>query len=317
MNTIGEIFRLTTFGESHGVAVGGVIDGCPSGMKIDRNLISVDLYRRATGYTSFHSKRFETNEVEFLSGLLDDVTLGTPIAFMVRNTDARPEDYEDLKNTYRPSHADYTYEKKYGIRDWRGGGRASARTTLPVVVAGAIAKQWLSLKGIKVEAMTRHIGGETDPRRMDAFLRQCYHEGDTVGGLAWGFISNLPAGLGEPMFDKFQACLAKAMFSIPAVKDFQYGDGLMMSAMRGSEVNDLMEVAEDGSVKFLSNHSGGIQGGITNGEGVFFRVAFKPIPTLGRGDRHDVCALPRAVPIIEAMAALVTMDQLLLYQAYR
>ena len=317
MNTIGEIFRLTTFGESHGVAVGGVIDGCPSGMKIDRNLISVDLFRRATGYNSFHSKRFETNEVEFLSGLLDDVTLGTPIAFMVRNTDARPEDYEDLKNTYRPSHADYTYQQKYGIRDWRGGGRASARTTVPVVVAGAIAKQWLSLKGIEVKAMTRHIGGETDPRRMDAYLRQCSHEGDSVGGLAKGYISGLPAGLGEPMFDKFQACLAKAMFSIPAVKDFQYGDGLMMSAMRGSEVNDLMEVAEDGSVKFLSNHSGGIQGGITNGEGVCFSVAFKPIPTIGRGDRHDVCALPRAVPIIEAMAALVTMDQYLLYQAYR
>ena len=308
---------MTTFGESHGVAVGGVIDGCPSGLKIDRQLMSVDLFRRATGYNSFRSHRNEADEVEFLSGLLDDVTLGTPIAFMVRNTDARPEDYEDLKNTYRPSHADYTYQQKYGIRDWRGGGRASARTTLPVVVAGAIAKQWLSLKGIKVEAVVRHIGGETHGMRMDALLGQCRSEGDTVGGLAKGYISGLPAGLGEPMFDKFQACLAKAMFSIPAVKDFQYGDGLMMSAMRGSEVNDLMEVAEDGSVKFLSNHSGGIQGGITNGEGVCFSVAFKPIPTINRGDRHDVCALPRALPIIEAMAALVTMDQFLLYQAYR
>ena len=284
-------------------------------MKIDRNLISVDLFRRATGYISFHSQRYESDEVEFLSGLLDDVTLGTPIAFMVRNTDARPEDYEDLKDTYRPSHADYTYQQKYGIRDWRGGGRASARATVPVVVAGAIAKQWLSLKGIKVEAVVRHIGGETDPRRMDALLSQCRNEGDTVGGLAWGIISNLPAGLGEPMFDKFQACLAKAMFSIPAVKGFQYGDGMMMSMMKGSQANDLMEVADDGSVKFLSNHSGGVQGGITNGEEVCFSVAFKPIPSIGRGDRHDVCALPRAVPIIEAMAALVTMDHFLLNQA--
>lgn len=317
MNTIGERFRLTTFGESHGVAVGGVIDGCPSGLKIDYQGISVDLSRRATGSTSYSSHRNEVDEVEFLSGLLDDVTLGTPIAFFVRNQDARPEDYEDLKDSYRPSHADYTYQQKYGIRDWRGGGRASARTTLPVVVAGAIAKQWLALHGITVEAVVSHIGGETDPRRMDALLSQCRHEGDTVGGMAQGFINGLPAGLGEPMFDKFHACLAKALFSIPAVKGVSFGDGFALTSMRGSQANDLMEGGGDGSVKFLSNHSGGVQGGITNGEEVCFSVAFKPIPTIGRGDRHDVCALPRALPIVEAMAAMVTMDQLLIARTNR
>lgn len=250
--------------------------------------------------------------MEFLSGLLDGVTLGTPIAFMVRNEDARPEDYEPLRNTYRPSHADYTYQAKYGLRDWRGGGRASARTTVPVVVAGAIARQWLASKGILVEAVVKHIGGETHPQRMDALLRQCREEGDSVGGVVRGYIQGLPAGLGEPMFDKFQACLAKAMFSIPAVKGFQYGDGFAMTSMRGSEANDPMEVAEDGSVRFLSNHSGGIQGGITNGAEVYFDVAFKPIPTLGHDGRHDVCALPRAVVIVESMAALTVADQLLL-----
>lgn len=297
--------------------MGGVIDGCPSGLKIDYQGISVDLSRRATGSTSYSSHRNEVDEVEFLSGLLDDVTLGTPIAFFVRNQDARPEDYEDLKDSYRPSHADYTYQQKYGIRDWRGGGRASARTTLPVVVAGAIAKQWLALQGITVEATVVHIGGETDPRRMDALLMQCRHEGDTVGGMAQGFINGLPAGLGEPMFDKFHACLAKALFSIPAVKGVSFGDGFALTSMRGSQANDLMEVGDDGSVKFLSNHSGGVQGGITNGEEVCFSVAFKPIPTIGRGDRHDVCALPRALPIVEAMAAMVTMDQLLIARTNR
>ncbi|MBP5573659.1 MAG: chorismate synthase [Bacteroidales bacterium] len=312
MNTIGQIFRLTTFGESHGVAVGGVIDGCPSGLRIDRKRIADALARRATGSTASASQRREADAVEFLSGLLDGVTLGTPIAFMVRNEDARPEDYEAFRNTYRPSHADYTYEAKYGLRDWRGGGRASARATVPVVVAGAIAQQWLASRGITVEAVLKHVGGETDPQRIDALLSQCRAEGDSVGGVALGTIQGLPAGLGEPMFDKFQACLAKAMFSIPAVKGFQYGDGFAMASMRGSEANDPMEVAEDGSVTFLSNHSGGIQGGITNGEEVRFEVAFKPIPTIGRDDRHDVCALPRALVVVESMAALTVADQLLL-----
>ncbi len=300
-------WRLTTFGESHGIAVGGVIEGCPSGLKVDRKFITDELARRATGKTSSESQRRESDEVEFLSGLLDDVTLGTPIAFMVRNTDARPEDYEALKDHYRPSHADYTYQAKYGIRDWRGGGRASARTMLPYVVAGAIAKQLLKQQGIAVHAEVKSIGGETEPSQMEALLERCRAEGDSVGGIVQGRITGLPAGLGEPLDDKFQACLAKAMFTIPAVKGFEYGDGFAMASMSGSEANDQMTIDENGSVKFLTNHSGGIQGGITNGEEVLFNVAFKPIPTIGRGDRHDVCALPRAVVIVEAMAALTAI----------
>ena len=248
--------------------------------------------------------------MEFLSGLLDGVTLGTPVAFMVRNTDARPEDYAFMKDTFRPSHADYTYQVKYGIRDHRGGGRASARTTLPLVVAGAIAKQWLAERQVTVRAAVESIGGETSPENIENLLRQCREQGDSVGGVVKGTIVGLPAGLGEPMFDKFQACLAKAMFSIPAVKGFEYGDGFGMASMRGSEANDQMTVNGTGqsTVHFLSNHSGGIQGGITNGEEVRFRVGFKPIPTIGKGDRHDVCALPRALVIVEAMAALTTID---------
>ena len=301
------MIKLTTFGESHGLAVGGVMEGCPSGLKIDRKFIADELARRATGKTSSESQRRESDEVEFLSGLLDDVTLGTPIAFLVRNTDARPEDYEALKNTFRPSHADYTYQAKYGIRDWRGGGRASARTMLPYVVAGAIAKQLLKQQGIAVHAQVKSKGGETEPSQMEALLERCRAEGDSVGGIVQGSITGLPAGLGEPLDDKFQACLAKAMFTIPAVKGFEYGDGFAMASMSGSEANDQMTIGENGSVKFLTNHSGGVQGGITNGEEVFFNVAFKPIPTIGRGDRHDVCALPRAVVIVEAMAALTAI----------
>ena len=303
LNTTGDIFRLTTFGESQGVAVGGVIDGCPSGIKIDTQLIAADLARRATGTTSSASQRREADEVEFLSGLLDGVTLGTPIAFIIRNTDAQPEFYQEFKDQFRPSHADYTYQAKYGIRDWRGGGRASARTTTPVVVAGTIAKQLLDQHSIHVQAEVKSIGGETDPSKIEALLQQCRADGDSVGGIVHGSITGLPAGLGEPMFDKFQACLAKAMFSIPAVKGFEYGDGFAMASMKGSEAND-----EIVSAKFLSNHSGGIQGGITNGEEVFFNVAFKPIPTIGKNNRHDVCALPRATVIVEAMAALTTID---------
>ena len=304
---MGITFRLTTFGESHGVAVGGIIEGCPSNVKLDLQLINDDLARRATGKTSSESQRREADEVVFLSGLLDGVTLGTPIAFMVRNTGARPEDYEAMKDQFRPSHADYTYQQKYGIRDWRGGGRASARAMLPYVVAGAIAKQLLASKGIKIVADVSSIGGETDPEKIEALLQQCRKEGDSVGGIVHGSITGLPAGLGEPLDHKFQACLAKAMFTIPAVKGFEYGDGFAMASMKGSQANDLMVRADDGSMKFLSNHSGGIQGGITNGEEVCFNVAFKPIPTIGHGNRHDVCALPRAAVIVEAMAALTVM----------
>ena len=313
-------FRLVSFGESHGVALGGVVEGCLAGIKIDRQFIADELNRRATGKTSSESQRRESDEVEFLSGLLDDVTLGTPIAFVVRNTDARPKDYEALKDTYRPSHADYTYQAKYGIRDWRGGGRASARAMLPYVVAGAIAKQILALNHIKVSSSVLSIGGETESSKIEALLKKCREEGDSVGGVVHGSITGLPAGLGEPLDDKFQACLAKAMFTIPAVKGFEYGDGFAMAAMKGSEANDEMVVcdppslraersgARQSTMRFLSNHSGGIQGGITNGEEVYFNVAFKPIPTIGRGDRHDVCALPRAAVIVEAMAALTMMQ---------
>lgn len=297
------MIKFTSFGESHGVAVGGVIEGCPAGLAIDFQSIQEDLARRATGKTSSESQRREPDEVEFLSGLLDGVTLGTPIAFMVRNTDARPEDYADLKDVFRPSHADYTYQAKYGIRDWRGGGRASARTMLPYVVAGAIAKQILKQQGIEIHAEVKSIGGETDPAKISDLLERCRAEGDTIGGIVHGSIIGLPAGLGEPLDDKFQACLAQAMFTIPAVKGFEYGDGFAMASMRGSEANDQM----DGTT-FLTNHSGGIQGGITNGEEVFFNVAFKPIPTLGRGNRHDACALPRATVIVEAMAALTAIS---------
>ena len=301
------MIKLTSFGESHGSAIGGVIEGCPSGLKLDFQRIQEDLARRATGKTSSESQRREPDEVEFLSGLLDGVTLGTPIAFMVRNTDARPEDYADLKDAFRPSHADFTYQAKYGIRDWRGGGRASARTMLPYVVAGAIAKQLLASQGIKVTAVVHSIGGETDPSKIEGLLQRCREEGDTIGGIVHGSITGLPAGLGEPLDDKFQACLAKAMFTIPAVKGFEYGDGFAMASMRGSEANDAFVKADDGTLRTATNHSGGIQGGITNGEEVFFNVAFKPIPSLGRGNRHDVCALPRAAVIVEAMAALTTM----------
>ena len=287
--------------------MGGVIEGCPAGIKLDVQLIKEDLARRATGKTSSESQRREADEVEFLSGLLDGVTLGTPIAFIVRNTDARPEDYVDLKDVFRPSHADFTYQQKYGIRDWRGGGRASARTMLPYVVAGAIAKQLLAAHGIKINASVQSIGGETDPEKIEALLKQCREEGDTVGGIVHGSITGLPVGLGEPLDDKFQTCLAKAMFTIPAVKGFEYGDGFAMASMRGTEANDAFVKADDGTVRLATNHSGGIQGGITNGEEVFFNVAFKPIPTLGRGNRHDVCALPRATVIVEAMAALTTI----------
>lgn len=313
MNTLGHIFRLTTFGESHGTAIGGVIDGCPSQLKLDFDFIDSELLRRKPGQSSTASQRKEPDQIEWLSGLLDGVTLGTPIAFMVRNVDCKPEDYEALKDVYRPSHADFAYEQKYGIRDWRGGGRASARTTLPIVVAGAIAKQILKEKGIQIIAKVIEMGDAEQARR----------EGDTVGGIVECRITGVPAGLGEPMFGKFSAELAHAMFSLPAVKGFEVGDGFALAGMKGSEANDTF-INKDGKITTLTNHSGGIQGGITNGNDVVFRVAFKPIPSLAQpqqtvnragetcqiaiGGRHDVCALPRAVVLVEALAAMVTVD---------
>ncbi len=318
MNTIGQIFRLTTFGESHGTAIGGVIDGCPSQLKLDFGFIDSELQRRKTAQSTTSSQRLEPDKIEWLSGLLDGVTLGTPIAFMVRNEDCKPEDYEALKDVYRPSHADFTYEQKYGIRDWRGGGRASARTTLPIVVAGAIAKQILKEKSIQISAEVTYMGDAEQARK----------EGDTVGGIAECRIMGVPAGLGEPMFGKFSAELAHAMFSIPAVKGFEVGDGFALAKMKGSEANDTF-INKDGRITTLTNHSGGIQGGITNGNDVVFRVAFKPIPSIAKpqqtvnragkpceiaiGGRHDVCALPRALVLVEALAAMVTLDAVLVY----
>lgn len=317
MNTIGHIFRLTTFGESHGAAIGGVIDGCPSQLKLDLDFIDSELRRRKTAQTATASQRKESDQIEWLSGLLDGVTLGTPIAFLVRNEDAKSGDYEALKYVYRPSHADFTYEQKYGIYDWRGGGRASARTTLPIVVAGAIAKQILLGKDIKVVAEVVSMGN----------AERAQKEGDTVGGIVECRIIGAPAGLGEPMFGKFSAELAHAMFSLPAVKGFEVGDGFALARMKGSEANDTF-INRDGKITTQTNHSGGIQGGITNGNEVVFRVAFKPIPSLAMPQqtvnrvgepceiaiegRHDVCALPRAVVLVEALAAMVTVDELML-----
>ena len=320
MNTIGHLFRLTTFGESHGIAVGGVIDGCPSQLKLDFGFIDSELHRRKTAQSFESSQRKESDQIEWLSGLLDGVTLGTPIAFMVCNEDGKSEDYEALKDVYRPSHADFTYEQKYGVRDWRGGGRASARATLPIVVAGAIAKQILKEKNIKISAEVVSMGDAEQARK----------EGDTVGGIVECRIVGVPVGLGEPMFGKFSAELAHAMFSIPAVKGFEVGDGFALAQMKGSEANDTF-INKDGRITTLTNHSGGIQGGITNGNDIVFRVAFKPIPSIAQpqqtvnragetfqiaiGGRHDVCALPRAVVLVEAFAAMVTVDMGMLQKA--
>lgn len=319
MNTIGHIFKLTAFGESHGAAVGGVIDGCPSQLKLDFGFIEQELLRRKTAQSSTSSQRKEPDQVEWLSGLLDGVTLGTPIAFMVRNEDCKMEDYEALKDVYRPSHADFTYEQKYGIRDWRGGGRASARTTLPIVVAGAIAKQILKGKGVAIAGKVTTMGDVELARK----------EGDTVGGIVECCIKGVPAGLGEPMFGKFSAELAHAMFSLPAVKGFEVGDGFALAKMKGSEVNDTF-VNKNGEIATLTNHSGGIQGGITDGDDIVFRVAFKPIPSIAQPQksvnqagepceitiegRHDVCALPRALVLVEALAAMVTLDMAMLHR---
>ena len=317
MNTIGHIFRLTTFGESHGTAIGGIIDGCPSQLKLDFDFIDTELNRRKTAQTSSASQRKEPDRIEWLSGLLDGVTLGTPIAFMVRNEDCKSEDYEAMKDLYRPSHADFTYEQKYGLRDWRGGGRASARTTLPIVVAGAIAKQILNEKDMDVIAEIAYMG--------DA--QQAQKEGDTVGGIVECRILGAPIGLGEPMFNKFSAELAHAMFNLPAVKGFEIGDGFALAKMKGSEANDTF-IIKDGQITTLTNHSGGIQGGITNGNDIVFRLAFKPIPSIAKPQhtvnragepceiaiegRHDVCALPRALVLVEALAAMVTLDGMML-----
>jgi chorismate synthase len=345
-NTFGNLFKLTTFGESHGVAIGGVIDGCPSGIKIDLEEIQKELDRRKPGQSKIVTQRKEPDTVEFLSGIFEGVTTGTSIGFVIKNTNQKSKDYSHIANVYRPSHADYTYDEKYGIRDYRGGGRSSARETACRVVAGAIAKQFLT--GVDFKAYTSAVGNisldesytnldlsniEDNPIRcphtekaeeMIEFVKTIKKEGDTVGGVISCVIKGLPIGLGEPVFDRLHAELGKAMLSINAVKGFEYGSGFDGAKMRGSEHNDLFN--DDGST--ITNNSGGIQGGISNGMDVYFKVAFKPVATLiqkqvalnsegeivemqGKG-RHDPCVVPRAVPIVEAMAALVIADYILL-----
>lgn len=320
MNTLGKILTLTTFGESHGPAMGGVLDGMPAGVDIDLDALQRFVDRRRTGQTAGSSTRDEQDRVEVLSGIWQGKTLGTPIGFIVRNTDARSADYDDIARCYRPNHADFTWEKKYGLRDPRGGGRASARETVARVVAGGIAIQALNKLGITMEAAACPVD--------TAELQRAMAEGDTLGGIIECTVKGAPAGLGEPLFGKLHAQLAAAMMSIPSVHGFEYGDGFELAAKRGSEVTDLFERRADGSIGTLTNHSGGIQGGISNGEDIVMCIAFKPVPTLMREvptvdrdgnpvalqprGRHDVCVVPRAVPIVEAMAALVILDNYLI-----
>lgn len=345
-NIFGNAFRLTTFGESHGPALGGVIDGCPAGITLDMEAIQEELNRRKPGQSAIVTQRKEPDEVHFYSGVFEGKTTGTPIGFAIYNTNQKSKDYSHIKDSYRPSHADYVYEKKYGLRDYRGGGRSSARETASRVVAGAVAKQMLS--GITITAYVSAVGDlrleehysnldfsliESNPVRcphpktaaaMEDYIKSVRKDGDTVGGVVSCVVQNVPVGLGEPVFDKLHAALGGAMLSINAVKGFEYGSGFAGAAMRGSAHNDLYN--EDGSTK--TNYSGGIQGGITNGMDIYFNVAFKPVATImqsqetlnnsgemvdmqGKG-RHDPCVVPRAVPIVEAMTALVLADFTLL-----
>lgn len=350
-NTFGNIFTLTTFGESHGPAVGGVIDGMPAGIDIDLGFIQAELDRRRPGQSAITTGRKEPDRVELLSGVFEGKSTGCPIGFIVRNTDQHSQDYENLRCLFRPSHADYTYYNKYGIRDHRGGGRSSARITVSRCVGGALAKLVLKQLGVSVQAYTSQVGDirlqrdyslydltltETnavrcpDPEKaaqMERLIAGVKAEGDTIGGVITCVIKGCPAGLGEPEFDKLHAALGYAMLGINAVKGFEYGEGFEGASARGSEQNDRF-VAKGGAVTTATNHSGGIQGGISNGQDICFRLAFKPVATLlqeqqtidlegnavtvkARG-RHDPCVLPRAVPIVEAMAAMTLVDHFLM-----
>lgn len=327
-NTFGTRLRFTGFGESHGPAVGGVLDGFPAAFEIDFDAVQAMLDRRRPGNSPLSSARREADRVRFLSGIFEGKTLGTPIAFIIENNDARSSDYECLRHAYRPNHADYTYQAKYGIRDHRGGGRSSARETAGRVVAGALAMQLLHANGISVKAETESIGHARTPENFDDEIRRAKAEGDSVGAVVRCTVSGCPAGLGEPVFGKLQAMLASAMMSINAVKGFEYGCGFDGALCRGSELLDTPCADADGRVRMSANNSGGIQGGISNGEDIYFRVAFKPVATLMRSldtiddkgkpvklqmhGRHDVCVVPRALVVVEAMAALTLADALLL-----
>ncbi len=356
MNKFGTLFTLTSFGESHGVAIGGVIDGIPAGIAVDMDFIQSELNRRKPGQSSIVTQRKESDKVEILSGVFEGVTTGTPIGFAVYNTNQRSGDYENLRNIYRPSHADYTYSQHYGVRDYRGGGRSSARETIARVVAGAFAKLALKELGVTITAYTSQVGDiELDrdykkydfsliesndvrcpdvevAQKMSRLIEEVKNSGDTIGGVITCVASGVPVGWGEPVFNKLHAKLGGAMLSINAVKGFEYGMGFEGVGKRGSEMNDIF-VNNNGKITTLTNNSGGIQGGISNGEDIYFRVAFKPVATLlqeirtvdingnetvvtAKG-RHDPCVLPRAVPVVEAMAAMVLLDSYLLSKTSR
>ena len=331
MNTFGTLFRLTSFGESHGPAIGGVIDGMPAGISLDFEAVQAELDRRKPGQSAITTARKEDDKVEFLSGIFNGQTLGTPIGFIIRNTDTRSKDYSSVEHVYRPGHADYTYSAKYGLRDYRGGGRSSARETAVRVVAGALARQALNTLGIKVEAWVQSVG-TSDADHMEEAILEAKRNLDSLGGVVAARISGAPVGLGEPVFGKLQAMLASAMMSINAAKGFEYGLGFEHSRLRGSDTIDEFTF-EDGHVAAPDNFSGGIQGGISNGEPITFRVAFKPVASLARPvptvddsgnqvilelkGRHDPCVVPRAVPIVEAMACMVILDAILLNRATR
>ncbi len=350
-NTFGHLFTLTTFGESHGPAVGGVIDGMPAGIDADTDFIQSELNRRRPGQSDLTTSRDEADKIELLSGVFEGKTTGTPIGFIVRNTNQHSQDYENMRCLFRPSHADYTYQKKYDIRDYRGGGRTSARITISRCVGGAFAKLALRKIGVRVEAYTSQVGSIALPHdythydlslaesnavrcpdadtaeRMAALIRQVKQEGDTIGGVITCVVRGCPAGLGEPEFGKLHAALGAAMLSINAVKGFEYGEGFASACRRGSELNDVF-INSHGDITTSTNHSGGIQGGISNGQDIYFRVAFKPVATILREQqtvdlegnpttlkargRHDPCVLPRAVPLVEAMAAMVILDHFLM-----
>lgn len=352
MNTFGNLFRLTDFGESHGSAIGGVVDGMPSGIQIDFESIRHQLSRRRTGASPFASQRKEDDEVVFLSGIFDGVTTGAPIGFTIANNDARSKDYDNLKQVFRPCHADYTYHAKYGHRDYRGGGRASARETAVRVVAGALAMNVLKAHGISIVAYTSRIGSAecrlsdypTDSSQVDSSVVRCPDKAvsqhmeaelaaarearDTLGGVVTCVIRGVPAGLGEPVFGKLSAMLAYAMMGINAAKGFDYGDGFDAASMRGSQSIDAFCKSANGDIVTTTNHSGGIQGGISNGNDIVFRVAFKPVATMpapvpvidAAGNesvlevhgRHDICVVPRAVPVVEAMAAITLLDAMMM-----
>lgn len=355
-DSFGHIFTLTTFGESHGAGVGGIVDGMPAGIDIDTDFIQAELDRRRPGQSRITTARQESDAVELLSGIFEGKSTGSPIGFLVRNTNQHSHDYENVRNVYRPSHADYTYSAKYGLRDHRGGGRSSARETISRCVGGALAKLVLRQLGIQVTAYTSQVGGiainpdyrkydfariEDNPvrcpdqeaaARMEDLILQVKGEGDTIGGVVTCIIKGCPAGLGEPAFSKLHADLGAAMLSINAVKGFEYGEGFAGVGQRGSQQNDIF-CMRGGEIDTLTNHSGGIQGGISNGQDIYFRVLFKPVATQLRKQptvdkygnetilqvkgRHDPCVLPRAVPVVEAMAAMTILDHYLLNKTVR